>query len=301
MFGPFFVIVCLCIGIALQNKKGIPQELPKYLGVLLTYIFIPSVILFHFDEIKITPTIGKIILAPWLLYICSILFFNLVDYFYPLNKQHKGVLILTSGISSVSFVGFPLFEALYGREGLTVGIIMSQAGTVLCSSTLGVATATYYTSQNPKISTILKQVFTFPPTIAFIIALVANVSHYPLPRICIYSFEQLSQAFQPIALLTVGLQIRFYLTKTDCTQLAWGFLFKLFISPLLIFILFRCILHQNDMIANISILSAAIGSMNTTAIIANRYNLMPELANKMVGFTIPISLFIIYTLYFLVF
>ncbi|MEJ7673841.1 MAG: hypothetical protein WKF59_14375 [Chitinophagaceae bacterium] len=44
-----------------------------------------------------------------------------------IKKTDTGTLILTGGISGISFIGFPIFEMLYGKQDLEAGIMMSQA------------------------------------------------------------------------------------------------------------------------------------------------------------------------------
>jgi hypothetical protein len=62
----------------------------------------------------------------------------------------------------------------------------------------------------------------------------------------------------------------------------------------LVFVLFVVILKQRGIIAEMCVLGAALGPMNTIAIIASNYRLNPTLAAQMVGIGIPLSLAVIF-------
>ncbi|MEJ7913970.1 MAG: hypothetical protein WKF70_12500, partial [Chitinophagaceae bacterium] len=192
-------------------------------------------------------------------------------------------LIITGGISSTSFLGFPIFEMLYGREGLQVAILMSQAGSFLIGITLGVAVASWYASATPSVTEIGRNVIRFPPFIAFLVAIVLNISDIHFPVVVNETLSRLSSPFTVLALLSVGMQINLSSPIRSSRLLRIGLLYKLVLAPLTIFLLYRFIFHQSSFITSISVMGAAIGPMNTAAVIAERYNLDANLASQMVA------------------
>ena len=62
---------------------------------------------------------------------------------------------------------------------------------------------------------------------------------------------------------------------------------------MLVFLLFVVVLKQRGIVAEMCVLGAALGPMNTIAIIASNYRLHPALAAQMVGIGIPLSLAVI--------
>ena len=91
------------------------------------------------------------VLMPYILFVCSFIFFKIIARILNLDRSTTGALTITAGISSISFVGFPIFELLYGKEGVQMGILMSQAGSFVVCGTLGIMTASYYSSSEPSI------------------------------------------------------------------------------------------------------------------------------------------------------
>jgi malate permease and related proteins len=195
----------------------------------------------------------------------------------------------------VSFVGFPIFELLYGEAGMKAAVLMSQAGSFLVCSTLGVFLATVYSATNfPKTDSfrevqILQSILRFPPFLAFCVALFVNLSGFTLPEVVVELLRKLAAPFSFLALVSVGMQMDFKGKNLQWQQLKWGLGYKLFIAPLMVLI---CVLvtHQKGMIAEMCVLGAALGPMNTVAIIASNFGLNPKLATQMIGLGIPLSL-----------
>nr|WP_317048359.1 AEC family transporter [Flavobacterium aciduliphilum] len=69
-----------------------------------------------------------------------------------------------------------------------------------------------------------------------------------------------------------------------------GLLFKLVLTPLFFFVLYRILLKQEGLEHNVSIVESAMAPMITSAIVASSYGLKPKLSSMMVAVGIPISL-----------
>lgn len=82
---------------------------------------------------------------------------------------------MASGYSNTSFIGFPLISALYGEGLLSIAIICDQT-MFLALSTLGIIAALRGGSSSGTISAkfILKRLFTFPPFLGCISALILS-------------------------------------------------------------------------------------------------------------------------------
>ena len=78
-----------------------------------------------------------------------------------MDCQTVGTLQLPGGINRISFVGFSVFELLYGNAGLAIGIMMSQAGTFLVVMTLGIVVASWHTAQQPSVRGLVRNMLSF--------------------------------------------------------------------------------------------------------------------------------------------
>lgn len=287
------------MGILLRKFNLVSSTASKDLNQLLVYFFIPALTLLHIPATQFSSEFFLPIFSSWLVYLFGGLFFLGITKCQQFDKNTLAALIMTGGIGSTSFVGFPIFELIYGAKGLEIGILMSIAGTMLVCMTLGIATGVWFSSNEPTVKHLFTRVLKFPPFIAFIIALGLNFSNYSHPVIIQAVLQKISSPYSIIALLTIGLQINFSLPKAELKPLSYGLFYKLLLAPLIIYGLLATFTNANKMIIEIAVLGAAIGSMNLVAIIASQMGLNPPLAAKMVGIGIPISLFTMYLIHLL--
>ncbi len=293
------LFICLITGILLRYYRLVPEKSYQLLNQLLICVFIPAITFLHIAETTFNASFFLPIITPWIVYTSSFLFFSFYAIINKTKKADIGTLILTGGISSISFVGFPIFEMLYGKQGLEAGIMMSQAGTFLVCSTLGVITASLYGAEKLTVITMITNILKFPPFIAFSFALLLNLLHYRHPIIIRDVLEKIGSPFSVIALITIGLQIEFSKNIINNKLLIAGLFFKLIIAPLIVFILMLLCFDRFGMIQEICVLGAAMGSMNTAAILVYRHKLNEALAAKMVAIGIPLSLPLIYIIHLL--
>lgn len=292
----FLLIICLSLGGFLQRTKGFPKDAYLGLNAIIINICLPALTLLYTTEISFKSNQVLPVLMPYILFICSFIFFRIIAKILNLDRSTTGALTITAGISSISFVGFPIFELLYGKEGVQMGILMSQAGSFVVCGTLGIMTASYYSSSEPSIKTIAKSIFTFPPFLAFCVAVILNIVDFHFPEYFNDILQKLGSPFTVLALISVGLQIKFDRASFAQKPLIIGLFFKLFIAPLIIFILYLILLQENillsesEWIGKMCVVGAALGSMNTASIIAINHKLNPPLASLMIGISIPISI-----------
>lgn len=284
------LLVCLGAGALLRRARLVPLGAHVVLNQIIIGLLLPALTFLHLAEARFDQRFVLPVLMPWLVFGAGWLFFAALGRRLGLPRGTVGALVLTGGISSVSFVGFPIFEALYGKTGLELGLVMSLAGSVLVSVTLGVVVASWYGAARPSWRGVGANLLGFPPFLAFVAALAAQAVGYRHPALVRGVLEKLSAPFPVVALLSVGMQLQFAVPAGRGRLLAWGLGYKLLLAPLVVWAVYVGLARQHGPAVNLCLLGAAIGPMNTAAVIADRYGLDPPLAAQMVGLGIPLSL-----------
>jgi predicted permease len=87
----------------------------------------------------------------------------------------------------------------------------------------------------------------------------------------------------------VGLQITFDRRSSHWGFLGLGLLFKLILTPLFFFVLYRLILGRHGLNIDVSILESAMAPMITASVLAANYGLKSKLSTMMIGIGIPLS------------
>ena len=294
------IFVFLFLGILFQNIKGFPVTIYKLLNKIVIYICLPALALYYIPKIEWSNELLFPIGVAWIAFIVSYLFFSFLGKRLGWSKKLIGCLILTAGLGNTSFLGFPIIEALYGEEGLKTAILVDQPGSFVVLSTLGILVATIYSSGNPNGFQIAKKIFLFPPFITFLLACVMNILNFEFLDFVQVLFKTTGSFVTPLALLSVGLQLRFDRKSQHWRFLGLGLLYKLILTPALIYVLYVVILQQHSKVIQVAVLESAMAPMITACILASTHGLKPRLSGMMIGFGIPLSFVTLLFWYFLV-
>lgn len=293
------IFVFLFIGIIFQNIKQIPKSTHKFLNWIVIYICLPALSLYYIPKIKWDNQLLYPIAVAWIGFVVSYFFFSFLGNRFGWSRKLTGCLIICAGLSNTSFLGFPIIEALYGEEGLKTAIIVDQPGSFVVLSTLGILVATVYSKGNLSGFQIVKKIAFFPPFVTFCIACLMNVFQFDFYNWGQLFFKTIGSGVTPLALLSVGLQLKFEKRSMHWGFLGLGLLYKLILTPAIIYILYVLVLHQHSMDIEVAILESAMAPMITGCILASTYGLKPRLSSMMIGFGIPISFITLLFWYFM--
>jgi predicted permease len=284
------ILFCLLIGLGLKKVAVIPKNAHVSLNQFVIYVSLPALALFYIPKIILSLSLLFPLGIAWIGFGLSFLFFSFLGKKWGWSKKLTGCLILTAGLGNTSFVGFPIIEALYGKDGLQTAIIVDQPGSFVVMATLGVWVATVFSSGSIKPSQIFRKIAVFPPFIAFVIAVLMSMLNFDFPESLQSVFSKLGQTVTPIALVSVGLQLSIDSKSKHFRFLALGLFFKLMLMPLFFLIFYHFVLGGNGLIVEVSIMESAMAPMITGAILASSFGLKPRLSSMMVGIGIPLSL-----------
>lgn len=285
----FLLFLCLGVGVGLQYAKAFPPNSHQVLNQFVIFISLPSLALHYIPKIAISGELLYPLGIAWTGFLLSWLFFAALAGIFKWSRKLTGCLILLGGLGNTSFVGFPVIEALYGKEGLKTAIIVDQPGSFMVMATLGIIVAALYSRGTPKSSDIIKKIAFFPPFIAFGIAITLNIFNTDFPQALQSVFQKLGATVSPIALVAVGLQLKVRERSRHWGFLTLGLFFKLFITPAFFFLLYKIILRQDSLAIDVSVTEAAMAPMITASVLASSHGLKPKLSNMMIGVGIPLS------------
>lgn len=283
------IFVCLLLGVVLQSVKNFPQNSHQVLNQFVIYISLPALAFYYIPKIKINTDLLYPVGVAWLGFGLSFLFFSVLGKSLGWSKKLIGCLVLTAGLGNTSFVGFPIIEALYGKEGLETAIIVDQPGSFIVLSTMGILVATYYSRGTPNAAAIFKKIIFFPPFIGFVFATVMNFVQYDFVNEVQIVFQKLGATVTPVALIAVGSQLSFERKSKHWGFLTLGLVFKLLLMPAFFCLLYVFILGKSGLVFDVSIMESAMAPMITASILASTYGLKPKLSSMMIGFGIPLS------------
>ena len=282
------LVFCFVAGIVLRQTRRMPDNASAALNGFIINIGLPALALAYLPGMAIDGVLFLAALMPWIMFLLAVILMWPAARLLRLPRSTTGCVILVGGLANTAFVGVPMIEAFYGPEFMGVGIVADLLGSQIVLAVFGIALARYFSEgPRPGMGEIVRRVLTFPPFVATIAALALTPVTFPdwLQELLL----RLALTVAPIALLSIGFQLRLSEVQGKVPALALGLTYKLIVGPALIFAIYVGLLGLSGPVVRISIFEAAMAPMVSAAIVAMDNDLDPPLATLLVGLGVPLS------------
>lgn len=285
------LLACLLAGMALRRSGRVGVQGHLALNAVIVHIALPAVALrslhaMAFDASQIWP-----VLMPWLLFGLGFVVFAVLGRRLALSQASIGALILVCGLGNTSFVGLPMIETLHGRDGLGLGLLIDQFGSYLVLSTIGIFVVTLYAAQaRPSPRAMAIKILSFPPLIGVAVAIALRPVSFPSELDA--ALARLGDMLAPLALLSVGMQLRLDALREQCRALCLGLGYKLLVCPAIVLVIVLAREGRFGMAGHVSLIEAAMPPMIGAGIVATQADLDPHLVSTLIGVGIPIGLLV---------
>lgn len=283
------LLLCFGLGIALRTSGRLPAGAPAALNGFVVNVSLPALTLITVQGLSLQTQVALAALMPWMLFAIGLAFFWGVGRVLHLPRSTTGALMLTGGLANTSFVGLPMIETWYGREYLGVGIVVDQLGSYLVLSTVGILVAGIGRDASASLDwrAVARKIAGFAPFVALVVAFALRP--FELPEGVLAVLRRLADTLVPLALVSVGFQLRLSQVRGRIPALAVGLGFKLVLGPALVLLVLVGLLGQTGTVIRVTVFEAAMGPMIGAAIVAMDHDLDPSLVTLMVGLGIPLS------------
>ena len=273
--------LCLALGFILRRTRRMPDDAHLAINAFIIHVALPALILTQIHDLHMERSLLLSVGMPWLEFSLGGVLMWLVGRAFGLSLPTIGALILTACLANTSFIGLPMIETFYGSRYMAVGLLIDQLGSYLVLSTLGITVAAVVASGAAPIREIARRMLTFPPLIALVAAFALMPVSYPvwLTEVLL----RLGGTLVPLALVSVGLQLRPGLLRECIHPLMLGLGFKLVLAPLLLAALYVGVLGSRGVVTRVTLFEAAMGPMIGGAIVAAQYSLDAPLVTLMVS------------------
>jgi predicted permease len=284
------LVCCLLLGIVLRRSGRFPENAAAALNGFIIHISLPALIVLYVHELRIDSSLVYPVAAPWMLFLLGLTLFVAAARLARWSAPTTGGLILSGSLANTSFVGLPMIETFYGVSFLGLGILIDQLGTYMVLSTLGIVVAVTFSqgrADTVSLSRVVRKVVTFVPFQALLLALALRPIDFPagLEEM----LGRLGATLTPLALVSVGYQLRLSDLRGRISALTLGLLFKLILGPLLITLVLVELIGIDGQTTQVTIFEAAMAPQIGAAIVAMEHKLDPPLVTLMVGIGIPLS------------
>jgi len=281
------LMVCLLLGVGVGRFATTPPALPQSLNWWVLNIALPALILHLLPLLKVDLHLWVLPAAMWLVFFGAWGLFAVIGKRLGWSRGQIGALTLVCGLGNTSFIAYPMIEALRGQAGLTLAVVADQIGCFPALVIGGTVVAATYSGGKPNARQIAQKILWFPPFLCFIVGFIAGrLGGWP-PALD-EMLARIGATLVPLALFSVGLQLKLRLAPGQMSVAIVGLCWKLFVAAGLVFGL-GLAFGINREILTIAVLQTAMAPMISAAILADQYDLDPPLANAVLSIGIVIS------------
>lgn len=284
----FLIIgVCLVAGMLFRRSNLLPADAHKGINVWLLYMAMPAVSFKYLPHVKWSMHLLLPVLAPIVVWLGAWLYFRVYSNRANISRSTAAGLTLSGGISNASFLGFPMVAAFFSEKDIAIAVICDQMGFILLSTVgIGLAIGASQAQQlSPKI--FFKKILSFPAFWGCTLALT-------VPRFIDISaldpfFDKMAGTIAPLALFSIGLQLKFKGYKTELKRITVTLLYKLMLAPAIV-TLVALAFQLRGIITQVTIFEMAMPPLMSASIIASEYKLNSNLANLVIGIGLVVGI-----------
>lgn len=282
------LFVCLALGVLAARFAKPPTGIVPGINWWVINVALSALVLELIPRVHFDTQLWFPVVATWLTFFGAWLVFGLLGPRLGWSRGRTGALIVVCGLGNTSFMGYPMMQALHGRDGLALAVVADQIGCFPLLASAGVLVASIYAGRTPQPAVIVKRILTFPAFVALVIGIVVGFLG-GWPQAVTDLLHPLGATLTPLALFSVGLQFRFRPGQNELGALAAGLGWKLLLAPLLCLALGRAA-GVGGLVLTVGVLQAAMAPMISAAMLADEYDLDPALANTILSVGIVLSL-----------
>ncbi|NID13954.1 AEC family transporter [Luteibacter yeojuensis] len=282
------LFLCLALGILCRRYAPLPEGIVPGINWWVLNIALPALVLALVPHVRIDTRLWFPVVGMYVTFFGAWALFASLGKVFDWSPRRVGCLALVCGLGNTSFMGYPLVEALHGKEGLSIAVIADQLGCFPMLAAGGIVVASLYSGRGAGASAIVRRLLTFPAFIAMLAGVAIGFAG-GMPPALEKPLLQIGQTLTPLALFSVGLQFRLHLRREQVGALAAGLGWKLLLAPLAVFGM-GIAAGVGGLTLTVGVLQAAMAPMISAAILADQYDLEPRLANTVLGAGILLSL-----------
>jgi predicted permease len=174
------VLLLVCVGIALRGFHVLKAEDSRILNGVIVYVALPALI---FTSVAAAPLSFELVRAAgvaWAVSLAGLAVAWEIAHVLRLPRKIAGGFVLVAALGNTGYLGYPIVQALLGKDALPAAVFYDVFGTVAVLFTIGIAVAARYGDHEGPVH-VLKELFTFPAMIALLVALAYRLLPIPAP------------------------------------------------------------------------------------------------------------------------
>lgn len=264
------IVIMIIIGYVCRRLDFLKAEDTQTLNKIVVYIAIPCLIFLamYNADLSNIKTFGTITFICITVGLISGIITYIFTYSRGYSPKTRWGVVAASTLFNSGFLGYPVTLGVFGAAGLVRAVFFDVGSTILFIS-FGVFFLILF---GGRYQDIIKRSILFPPLLAVIIGVIANLLQLPLGSIIPSVLDYLSGAAIPLIMLSLGLSLEFKGIKEYFPVATFVSVLKLIISPV-IAVLVVGLVGLTGLDRTVTIVEAGMPSAMLSLVLAITYDL----------------------------
>jgi len=266
--------------------KRFHKDSSKDLIDLVLYFIFPIFIIYKIHYLEFNEDIYIVSAFALIAFILGIILAILSGKIFNLNRNTTAMIAMVAAYGNTSFLGFAFVESYYGEYALSLAIFYDQVNMILLAIFAPVICTMGTGTDKISLKKILHSIVTFPPTIAFVLAISSKLLVFP--EIISIFLEKVSYTLVPLVIFAVGMKFKLSSIKGKEKEIGLVILISMILIPLILYI-FSLPFFETGIAIKVAIMEVAMPPMVLATVVAIKAGLDEPLGMGSMGMGMILS------------
>lgn len=277
--------------------KKFHKDSSKDLIDLVLYFIFPIFIIYKVHSLEFNSDIYVVVSLAFLAFFLGVILALISAKIFNINKNSAAMIAMSVAYGNTSFLGFAFVESYYGSYALSLAVFYDQVNMLLLAVMSPIICAYGASKENFSSKEVVKSIITFPPTIAFVIAIATKSIVFP--EVISIFLEKVSYTLVPLVIFAVGMKFNLSSIKNKEKEISLILLISMVLIPLVIYLV-SVVFLSIDIAVKTAVIEAAMPPMVLATVIAIKSGLDEKLGMGSLGvgmilsfLTIPFAVYLV--------
>ncbi|NTW29332.1 MAG: AEC family transporter, partial [Coriobacteriia bacterium] len=260
------------LGALLRAFRVLKAEDTRPINAIIVYVCLPAFIFRAIHGVSLNSDLWIVVAVAWAVFAVMLALAWLASRLLRLPRKQAGAFMIAAALGNTGYIGYPLTEALLGKDQLPEAVFYDVFGTVAALVLVGFLVAQRFGQEEGKRGRInvLREFLSFPAVIALAVGLVMRGVWIPTP--VSNGLELLGTMVAPLVMLSVGLSLSAHVFGRMLRPLSVLAVMRLLVAPA-IALGIGALVFAADGPARVTVLEAGMPTMMLTLVVGERFGL----------------------------
>jgi predicted permease len=277
--------------------KKFHRDSSKELIDIVLYFIFPLFIIYKVHFLEFSDDITLVVSFALIAFILGILFAYIFAKIFKINANSATMIAMSVAYGNTSFLGFAFVDSYYGSYALSLAIFYDQVNMLLLALLAPLVCSFGNADEKFSLKKTFISVVTFPPTIAFVIALATKGIVFP--EVVTLFLQKVSFVLVPIIMFAIGMRFELSDIRGKEKEISIIILISMVLIPLTLY-MGSFLLLENSISLKVSIMEAAMPPMVLATVTAIKSGLDEKLGMGALGVGMILSFISIPIVFYLI-